>query len=92
MKQYGRKRKAAPQKKSGSSSFPMINKDAAGIDIGSEEHWVAVPEDRDEEPVRSFGCFTADLHAMARWLKEVWCHHRRHGIDRRLLDPLLPDS
>jgi transposase len=70
MKQYGRKRKAAPQKKSGSSSFPMINKDAAGIDIGSEEHWVAVPEDRDEEPVRSFGCFTADLHAMARWLKK----------------------
>lgn len=48
----------------------MINKDAAGIDIGSGEHWVAVPEDRDEEPVRCFGCFTADLHAMARWLKE----------------------
>jgi transposase len=47
----------------------MINKDAAGIDIGSGEHWVAVSEDRDEEPVRSFGCFTADLHAMARWLK-----------------------
>ena len=48
----------------------MINKDAAGIDIGSGEHWVAVPEDRDEEPVRCFGCFTADLQAMARWLKE----------------------
>ena len=48
----------------------MINKDAAGIDIGSGEHWVAVPEDRDEEPVRCFGCFTADLQAMARWLRE----------------------
>ncbi len=48
----------------------MINKDAAGIDIGSGEHWVAVPEDRDKEPVRCFGCFTADLQAMARWLKE----------------------
>jgi transposase len=68
MKQF--KRKGPPQKKSGSSSFSMINKDAAGIDIGSGEHWVAVPEDRDEEPVRCFGCFTADLHAMARWLKE----------------------
>ncbi len=67
MKQYTRK--SSPQKKSGHSSFPMINKDAAGIDIGSGEHWVAVPEDRDEEPVRSFGCFTADFHAMARWLK-----------------------
>jgi transposase len=64
------RRKGPPQKKSGSSSFSMINKDAAGIDIGSGEHWVAVPEDRDEEPVRCFGCFTADLQAMARWLKE----------------------
>ena len=64
------RRKGPPQKKSGSSSFSMINKDAAGIDIGSGEHWVAVPEDRDEEPVRRFGCFTADLHAMARWLKQ----------------------
>jgi transposase len=64
------RRKGPPQKKSGSSSFSMINKDAAGIDIGSGEHWVAVPEDRDKEPVRCFGCFTADLQAMARWLKE----------------------
>ena len=59
MKQY--KRKSSPQRKPGSSSFPMINKDAAGIDIGSGEHWVAVPEDRDEEPVRCFGCFTAEF-------------------------------
>jgi transposase len=50
-------------------SFPIINLNAAGIDIGSEEHWVAVPEDRDEQPVRKFGCFTADLHAMADWLE-----------------------
>jgi len=48
----------------------LITPNAAGIDIGSEEHWVAVPEDRDEKPVRSFRCFTVDLHAMARWLKE----------------------
>ena len=40
--------------------------------MGSEEHWVAVPEDRDEQPVRSFKCFTADLNAMAEWLKK--CH------------------
>ena len=64
------RRKGPPQRKSGSNSFSMINKDAAGIDIGSGEHWVAVPEDRDKEPVRCFGCFTADLQAMARWLKE----------------------
>ena len=64
------RRKGPPQRKSGPSSFSMINKDAAGIDIGSGEHWVAVPEDRDEEPVRCFGCFTADLQAMAGWLRE----------------------
>jgi transposase len=29
-----------------------------------------VPDDRDEQPVRSFRCFTSDLHAMAQWLKE----------------------
>ena len=67
MTRYGRKKKGVPQK---GGSFPIINGDAAGIDIGSEEHWVAVPEGRDENPVRPFGCFTADLHAMARWLKQ----------------------
>jgi transposase len=66
-----RARLIQPEKKSAatSSSLSMIQPDAAGIDIGSREHWVAVPEDRDERPVRSFGCFTADLYAMADWLR-----------------------
>lgn len=51
-------------------SFTLINPNAAGIDIGSDTHWVAVPEDRDEQQVRSFGCFTADLHALADWLQQ----------------------
>ena len=50
--------------------LPAINKDAAGIDIGSKEHFVAVGDDRDETPVRKFGCFTPDLLAMAEWLKK----------------------
>lgn len=58
------------KKKKGRPSFPIINPNAAGIDIGSAEHWVAVPEDRDEQPVRKFACFTQDLHAMAAWLKQ----------------------
>jgi len=41
---------------------------AAGIDIGCSSHYVAVPPDRDEEPVREFPCFTADLNALADWL------------------------
>ncbi len=38
MKQYGRKKKGVPQKKSDPGSFPIMNIDARGIDIGSEEH------------------------------------------------------
>lgn len=53
-----------------STSLPQINVDAAGIDIGAVNHWVSVPEDRDEESVRSFGCFTADLYALADWLEK----------------------
>lgn len=45
-----------------------LNRDVAGIDIGSETHYVSVAEDRDEQPVRTFGCFTPDLQAMASWL------------------------
>jgi transposase len=45
-----------------------IHLNAAGIDIGSASHWVAVPEDRDDEAVREFKSFTPDLHALADWL------------------------
>ena len=48
----------------------QLRADAAGIDLGAEELYVAVPEERDEKPVRSFATFTADLYALARWLKE----------------------
>ena len=42
---------------------------AAGIDIGSRSHFVAVPPDRADVPVREFPCFTVDLHALADWLQ-----------------------
>jgi hypothetical protein len=43
-------------------AFSTVHLDAAGIDIGAESHFVAVPADRDEQPVREFGAFTGDLH------------------------------
>jgi len=46
----------------------MLNANAAGIDVGASEHYVAVPPDRDAVSVRRFGAFTEDLHALARWL------------------------
>jgi len=44
----------------------------AGIDIGSSVHYVCVPEGRDEQCVKKFGCFTEDLYQLATWLKR--CH------------------
>jgi transposase len=48
----------------------ILNLNAAGIDIGSKEHYVAVPEDRAKESVRCFKSFTQDLHELVKWLKE----------------------
>jgi len=48
----------------------QIRLNAAGIDIGDEEIWVSVPEDRDEEHVRCFDTFTKDLHEITSWLIE----------------------
>src|SRR5262244_3421506 len=47
-----------------------INVNAAGIDVGAEQHMVAVPEGRDEVAVREFGTFTAELEAIANWLAQ----------------------
>jgi transposase len=51
------------------STLPMLNPNAAGIDLGADFHWVSVPAERDADCVRRFGCLTADLYAMATWLK-----------------------
>ncbi|MGH8848181.1 MAG: IS110 family transposase [Polaromonas sp.] len=51
------------------AALAITHPNAAGIDIGSASHFVAVPPDRDETPVREFPSFTADLHALADWLK-----------------------
>ena len=47
---------------------PILEPNAAGIDIGAREIFVAVPPDRDETPVRVFSTFTEDLQRMAQWL------------------------
>jgi transposase len=72
-----RKSKAKSKAKSKSFNVPKLpthlqhmNLNAAGIDIGSERHMVAVPEGRDTVSVREFGTFTTDLEALATWLKK----------------------
>src|SRR5260370_34930413 len=49
-------------------ALDIVHPDACGIDIGGSEHWVAISPERDEEPVRCCGCFTADLNGLAEWL------------------------
>jgi transposase len=57
--------------KRGSTGLPIVHRHAAGIDIGSTFHVVAVPEDADDEPVRTFRSFTGDLHRLADWLADI---------------------
>lgn len=51
------------------TNMPVVHPNAAGIDIGSKFHVVAVRHDKSTEPVRTFQSFTTDLHEMAKWLK-----------------------
>lgn len=59
-----------PQSRVQDAILSRFNAHAAGIDVGASDHWVAVPADRDEQPVRRFGTFTADLYAIAQWLEQ----------------------
>lgn len=51
-------------------SLEVVHPHAAGIDIGNESHYVAVPPTGDSQPVRHFGCTTVELKALAEWLKQ----------------------
>src|SRR5246127_270138 len=50
--------------------LPVLHPDAAGIDVGASELFVAVGADRDPQPVRRFPTFTRDLHVLADWLEQ----------------------
>ena len=61
-------RKRRMPKQANMENRPLLEPNAAGIDIGAREMYVAVPPDRDEHPVRVFDTFTADLNELADWL------------------------
>ena len=52
------------------AGLSQLNLNAAGVDVGAGSHFVAVPADRTEQPVREFEAFTADLYRLADWLTE----------------------
>src|SRR5690554_2186506 len=61
------------------AGLPPLNLNAAGIDVGDEEHWVAIPAGRETATVRRFGTFTADLRVLAEWLRSC-------GIDTVVME------
>jgi transposase len=63
-----RNRKLAAKPKAPQAPLRITYPNAAGIDVGCAAHFVSVPPDRDDFPVREFPSFTDDLHAVADWL------------------------
>ncbi len=61
--------KKTVSKRKVSRSATKLNPNAAGIDLGSTIHYVAVAPEHDENPVRHFGTYTEELQALADWLK-----------------------
>ena len=49
-------------------SLEVVNPYAAGIDVGSRSHWVAIGQDAQD--VREFGVYTEDYQNMAKWLRQ----------------------
>ncbi len=65
-----RRRKRSVRKAHRMENLKQINVNACGIDIGSTEIFVCIPDDRDEQSVRKFGTFTSDLQAISDWLQK----------------------
>src|SRR5580693_1264437 len=69
MKSKTAKSKKRNKKVSVDAVWEPVNLHAAGVDIGSREHWACVPPEATPQNVRKFGTFTADLEAMAQWFQ-----------------------
>jgi len=70
-------------------ALEMVHPEAAGIDVGGSERGVAVRPERDAEPVRRFGCFTADRRPRAEWLVEKGVRSVAFAVDRVYWMPVL---
>ena len=74
------KKELARRLQSENPGLEVAHPHAAGIDVGNSAHYVAVRPDRDPQPVRRFECFTADLHRLADWLRQLRVTHANFRI------------
>ena len=65
----GRRARRGKREKAARKLLERVHLNAAGIDVGSRSHWVAVPADRDSQPVREFQSVTHPLLELADWLE-----------------------
>ena len=68
MKHTPKRARMSKKERPSISLLERIQPDAAGIDCGQSSHFVAVPPDRDPQPVREFRTFTTELEQLADWL------------------------
>lgn len=68
MKHNPKRKRMSKKERPSISLLERIQPDAAGIDCGQSSHFVAVPPDRDPQPVREFRTFTTELEQLADWL------------------------
>jgi len=66
----GRTERKNAKKRFKAVSLPIVEPNAAGVDVGATQIFVAVPPERDSDPIRCFHTFTADLEKLADWLQE----------------------
>jgi hypothetical protein len=70
-------------------TLEVAHPNAAGIDIASGSHFVAVRADLHEQPVREFGSLRKIWRPSRGMVDRVRGGRRGDGIDRRLLDPAV---
>ena len=70
MRHTSKRQRVSKKDRPSVSLLERIQADAAGIDCGQNSHFVAVPPDRDPQPVRAFRTFTAELEPLADWLAQ----------------------
>ena len=86
--QWNRKERREVERRLNSADpgLEIIHPHAAGIDVGNESHYVAVPAGRDARPVREFGSWTSSPGRDGAVVEKLWHRNRSDAIHWGVLD------